>query len=122
LQEETQIHFPAAQSGRRKKAKEAQMNHDKTLYRGLLLALAVTALTSKVVLAEDLAEDSTAAAHTRIVATKASQPLSQSWRDAHAATQDAAVQAALQGVLADSRIELEMRLAGRKSVILTADL
>jgi hypothetical protein len=101
------------------------MNHKKTLYRGLVLALAVTALTGKVVLAEDLRPDSTAAAHTRIVASKAttaSQPLSQSWRDAHAAAQDAAVQAALQGVLADSRIELEMQLAGRKSVILTAGL
>jgi nucleoid-associated protein YgaU len=115
--------LPAAQSGRGKKAKEAQMNHTKTLYRGLALALAVTALTGNVVLAEDLPADSTAVAH--IVASKAttaSPPLSQSLRDAHADAQDAAVQAALQGILADSRTELEMRLAGRKSVILTAGL
>jgi hypothetical protein len=101
------------------------MNHKKTLYRGLVLTLAVTALTGKVLAAEDLPADSTAATHTPGIATEAaaaSRPLSRSWGDAHAAAQDAAVQAALQGVLADSRIELEMRLAGRKSEILTAGL
>jgi hypothetical protein len=102
------------------------MNHKKTLYTGLVLALAVTALTGKVVPAEDLPPDSTAATHTRIVPTEAtttaSQPAGRTRRAAHAEAQDAAVQAALQGVLADSKIELEMRLAGHNSELLTAGL
>lgn len=101
------------------------MNHQKTLYTGLILSLAASALSGTAVLADDPTLNDTAAAHTRIVATNATtadQPLSRALRDAHAEAQDAAVQAALQGVLTDSRTELEMRLARHKSVILTAGL
>lgn len=101
------------------------MNHKTNLYRGMVLALAASALTGKIALAEDVPLDETAPTQSSIVVAKAATattPVSETSTNSNDDMQDAAVSEALAGVLADSKLELEIRLSGHKSTILTADL
>jgi hypothetical protein len=98
------------------------MNRETKLYRGIVLALAASALTGQAALAEDLLLDETTPTQSSIVVAGATTAVSETSTISNDDIQDAAVTEALAGVLADSKLELEMRLLGHKSLILTADL
>ena len=100
------------------------MNRNSPLYESIVLALVATVLTGKVVLAEDPPQDEATPQKQNIVLAKTST--STAHNDARTKTsdtsQDEALKEALEGILADSKLELEMRLSGHKSLNLTADL
>ena len=101
------------------------MNRNMKLYRGIVLALTASALTGQVAVAEDLPLDQATPTQSNIVvakATSATTPVSETSTISNKDIQDAAVTEALAGVLADSKLDLEMRLLGHKSTILTADM
>ena len=98
------------------------MNRKTKLYRGIVLALAASVLTGQAALAEDLLLDGTTATQSSIVVADATTAVSEASTISNDHLQDAAVADALAGVMADSKLELEMRLLGHKSQILTADL
>jgi hypothetical protein len=101
------------------------MNHSTNLYRSAVLAIATAALIGKAALAEDLPENEATESNSNIVLAKAAKPADQATDTQTSASEyadESGVTQALESVLSDSKIELEMRLSGRKSLILTADL
>ena len=88
-----------------------------------VLALAMLAFSSSITLAQDAPPSERTSAETKLVVASAiTQRTSTSSPATNEETQDVAVAEALEGVLADTKLELEMRLSGLKSPILTADL
>jgi len=101
------------------------MNHTSILYKGAVLAIATAALIGKAALAEDLSPGDTDESSTNIVLAKAATTVNQADGKQTSSSNyadDSGVAEALEGILADSKIELEIRLLGHKSLILTADL
>ena len=98
------------------------MNRKTKLYTGIVLALAASALAGQAALAEDLLLDEATPTQSSIVVADATTSVNETSTISNADIQDAAVTEALAGVRADSKLELEMRLLGHKSSILTADL
>ena len=101
------------------------MNHSTNLYRSAVLAIATATLIGKAALAEDLSRNDATEANSNIVLAKAATPTNQATDAQTSASQyadESGVTEALEGVLTDSKIELEIRLSDHKSLILTADL
>jgi hypothetical protein len=95
------------------------MNHSTNLYRSAVLAIAVAALIGKAALAEDLPKSDSSS---DIVLAKVTSPINQEQTSASKYADDSGVTEALESVLADSKIELELRLSDHKLETLTADL
>jgi len=101
------------------------MNYTSSLYKGAVLAIAAAALIGKAALADDLTASDADESSTNIVLAKAATPVNQAddkQTSARNYADESGVTEALERVLADSKIELEIRLMGHKSLILTADL
>lgn len=98
------------------------MNRNSPLYDSIVLALVATVLNGKVVLAEDPPQDEATPEKSNIVLAAASTPQDDVRTKTSNAGQDEALQEALEGILADSKLELETRLSGHNSLDLTADL
>jgi len=86
---------------------------------GALLAIAALALTGGVASAEEkpVAEPQTKNIVVAKVTTSAAKPVQQTDRQVHGP----AVAQALQGVAADNKLALDLRLSGHKSVLIAAD-
>ena len=99
------------------------MNRNSPLYESIVLALVATVLTGKAVLAEDLPQDEAMPEKSNIVLATAttSTPHNDARTKTSDTSQDDALKEALEGILADSKLELEMRLSGHKSLNLTPD-
>ena len=101
------------------------MDHTSNLYKGAVLALATAALIGEAALADNLSPNEADETSTNIVLAKSATPVNQA-DDTQTASSNFAdesgVAEALENVLADSKIELEIRLMSHKSLILTADL
>ena len=97
------------------------MNHKSNLYLGVALSLLAAILIATAALGEDLSASEATAASTNIIVTEVA-PASAVSKTNTNANLDAAVTKALEGVRADSKLELEMRLSGHKLEILTAGL
>jgi len=97
------------------------MNHKSNLYLGVALSLLAAILIATAALGEDLSASEATAASTNIVVTAVAPASAVSKTNTNEA-QDAAVTKALEGVLADSKLELELRLSGHKPEILSAAL
>ena len=97
------------------------MNHKSNLYLGVALSLLAAVLIATAALGEDLSASEATAASTNIIVTEVA-PASAVSKTNTNANQNAAVTKALEGVLADSKLELELRLSGHKLEILTAAL
>ena len=101
------------------------MNHSNNLYRSAVLAIATAALIGKAALAEELPQNEATDTESKIVLAKAAtstDTTGDSQTSANEYADESGVTEALESVLSDSKIELEMRLSGRKSLVLTADL
>jgi len=101
------------------------MNHSTYLYRSTILAIATLALIGKAALAEDQPESEAHETNSNIVLAKAATPEDPAGDSQTSSSQyadESGVTEALDSVLSESKIELEMRLSGHKSLILTADL
>ena len=100
------------------------MNRNSDLYKSIVLALAATALTGNVALAEDLPQGEATPEKSKIVLAEAttSTPQNDARTNTNDTSQDEALKEALEGILAESKLELEMRLSGHKSLNLTTDL
>lgn len=93
------------------------MNLISTLRTAILLGISATALIGTVTLADELADND------RIVLAKASvQADSTKQQPPGNQAINAALAAAIQGMMADNKLELDIRLSAHKSVFLTADL
>lgn len=97
------------------------MNHKSNLYLGVALSLLAAILIATAALGQDLSASEATVASTNIVVTAVAPASAVSKTNANA-NQEAAVTKALEGVLADSKLELELRLSGHKLEILTAAL
>ena len=86
---------------------------------GLLLAIAALALLGGVASADE--KPAGVPKTKNIVVAKAVVSTARPVQQAVRQIQDAAVAQALQGVAADNRLELELRLSGHKSILIAAD-
>ena len=98
------------------------MNRYTEFYAAALLAVAAVALTGKPALADDLSIAETSRVETNIVVAKAGLPKNtptkpESLQD----DQDKAVAEAIEAVMEENKLQLDLRLSGHKSVILAAD-
>ena len=98
------------------------MNRYTDFYASALLAVAAIALTGKLALADELPGAGASPPDTNIVVAKATLPTKPdcdpgSLQD----DREAAVTDAIEGLMEDNKLQLELRLSGHKSVILAAD-
>jgi len=98
------------------------MNRYTDFYASALLAVAAIALTGKLALADELPGAGASPTDTKIVVAKATLPRKpdcdpESLQD----DREAAVTDAIEGLMEDNKLKLELRLSGHKSVILAAD-
>lgn len=98
------------------------MNRYTDFYKSALLAVAVITLTGKLALADELPVASTDPENTNLVIAKVTLPAkagvkTESLQD----DQDKAVAEAIESVMEDNKLQLDLRLSGHKSVILAAD-
>lgn len=101
------------------------MKHSNTLYRSAVLAIATAALIGNAALAEDAPNDDAADTSSTIVLAEANRPVTRTSKLQTSASEHAdtsGVTEALDNLAADSKIELEMRLSGHKSLFLAAGL
>lgn len=99
------------------------MNINSTLRTGVLLSITATALSGTFTLADELAGMEPSPTPAAIVLAKASpKPNNANQPTTGQEAINAALAAALQGVMADNKLELDMRLSGHKSVFLAAGL
>lgn len=115
-------HFSVARCNRADKtARDAKMNHKSNLYLGVALSLLAAILIATAALGDDLSASEVTVAYANIIVAEVAPASAVSMTNT-SANQDAAVTEALEGVRADSKLELEVRLSGHKSEILTAGL
>lgn len=99
------------------------MNLNSTLRTGVLLGISAIALNATFAQADEPADKDMRQAHAAIVLARASaQSANVNRQVLTSEATTAALAVALQGVMADNKLELEMRLSAHKSVFLTADL
>jgi hypothetical protein len=98
------------------------MNRYTDFYKSALLAVAVVTLTGKLALADELPVAGTDPENTNFVIAKVTLSAkagvkTESLQD----DQDKAVAEAIESVMEDNKLQLDLRLSGHKSVILAAD-
>jgi len=98
------------------------MNRYTDHYRSALLAVAVIAVTGTLALAGDLPIIDQSSPGTTIVVAKIDSPANVASKPRTLQDdQDRAVAEAIESVMADNKLQLNLRLSGQKSVILAAD-
>jgi hypothetical protein len=98
------------------------MNRYTDHYRNAWLAVAVIAMTGTLALAGDLPTVDQSPASTTIVVAAISSPANIASKPRTLQhDQDRAVTEAIENVMADNKLQLDLRLSGHKSVILAAD-
>ena len=103
--------------------KETPMNRNSYLRTGFLLGVTAAALSGNIALADEQATDDVSPTRAVIVLAKASAPSNKANQQALIKEAISAELAeALQGIMADNKLELDMRLSGHKSEFLAADL
>ena len=101
------------------------MKHRTILYRSAVLAIATAALIGNLALADEQPQSDASESSSNIVLAKAKTTGNQAEKTQVTIASDAdeaGVTQAMEHILADSKTELEIRLSGHKSLILTADL
>lgn len=98
------------------------MNRYTDFYKRALLAVAVITLNGGLALADEPTVAGTHPANTNIIVAKATPPAkTDSKTESLQDDQDKAVAEAIESVMEDNKLQLDLRLSGHKSMILAAD-